>query len=53
LEEEIEEKSWLTVAANPQMVFNTPADDIWKWSLKLLGGKYEMMINFPTDPQLN
>jgi len=53
LEEEIEEKSWLTVASNPSIVFNTAADDIWKLSLKLLGGKYEMMINFPTDPQLN
>jgi putative transcriptional regulator len=53
LEEEIEEKSWLTVAANTQILFNTAADDIWKCSIKLLGGKYEMMINFPTDPQLN
>lgn len=53
LEEEIAEKSWLTVAGNPNIVFNTPADEIWKLSLKLLGGKYEMMINFPTDPQLN
>jgi putative transcriptional regulator len=53
LEEEIEEKSWLTVQANAQILFNTPADEIWKWSIKLLGGKYEMMINFPTDPQLN
>lgn len=53
LDEEIEEKSWLTVEANQDIVFNTPAEDIWKLSLKLLGGKYEMMINFPTDPQLN
>ena len=50
---EITEKSWLTVAGNPDIVFATPLEDIWKTSLILLGGKYELMIHFPTDPQLN
>lgn len=50
---ELEEKSWLTVSANRKLVFNTSEDEIWKGSLKELGGKYEMMINFPIDPQLN
>lgn len=50
---EIDEKSWLTVAGNTSIVFETPMDDIWKASLVLLGGKYELMIHFPTDPQLN
>lgn len=53
LEGELEEKSWLTVSANRKLVFNTGEDQIWKGSLKELGGEYEMMINFPIDPQLN
>ena len=53
LETELIEKSWLTVSANRKLVFNTAAEDIWKSSLKQLGGEFEMMINFPIDPQLN
>jgi len=50
---ELKERSWLTVSATRKLVFNTQHDDIWKGSLQLLGGEYEMMINFPIDPQLN
>jgi putative transcriptional regulator len=50
---EMEEKSWLTVEANRKLVFNTGHDQIWKNSLKTLGGEYEMLINYPIDPQLN
>ncbi len=50
---ELDEKSWLTVSANRKLVFNTQHDEIWKGSLQALGGDYEMMINYPIDPQLN
>lgn len=50
---EIAEKSWLTVDATRKLVFDTPHLEVWKNSLKRLGGEYEMMINFPIDPQLN
>ena len=53
LDAEMEEKSWITVAANRDIVFETPMEEIWKACLKVLGGRYEMMIHFPTDPQLN
>lgn len=53
LKEELKEKSWLTVKANRKLIFQTTAEEIWKESLKHLGGDYEMMIHFPTDPQLN
>lgn len=53
LPDEMEEKSWLTVQANSKLVFNTAFDQVWKNSLKTLGGKYEQVINYPTDPQLN
>lgn len=50
---EMQENSWLTLQANPQLVFDTAIENIWKNSLQTLGGKYKMMIHFPTDPQLN
>ena len=50
---ELEEKSWLTVSANLKLVFDTDYSEIWKGSLKELGGEYEMMVNYPIDPQLN
>jgi len=53
LNDELKEKSWLTVKANRKIVFHKETEEIWKESLKLLGGDYEMMINFPIDPQLN
>ena len=53
LKNELEQKSWLTADAIPALVFHQKPGDIWKDSLKHLGGDYEMMINFPTDPQLN
>ena len=53
LDDEIIEKSWLTVKANRRLIFNQKVQETWKDSLKHLGGEYEMMINFPIDPQLN
>ena len=53
LDEELTEKSWLTVKAIKKLIFHKKHDEIWKDSLKQLGGDYEMMINFPIDPQLN
>ena len=50
---ELKEKSWLTVTSTKNIVFKISANEIWKASLKHLGGKYEMLINFPIDPQLN
>jgi len=53
LDGELVEKSWLTVSATRKLLFHEQPDDIWKDSLKHLGGEYEMMINFPIDPSLN
>lgn len=53
LSDELKEKSWLTVSATKSLVFDTQHDDIWKGSLQHLGGEYEIMANFPIDPQLN
>jgi putative transcriptional regulator len=53
LEAELEEKSWITTHANASLIFDTVADKVWDTSLIQLGGKYKMMVHFPTDPQLN
>lgn len=53
LADELKEKSWLTVKATRQLIFHKKEEEIWKDALKHLGGEYEMMINFPIDPQLN
>ncbi len=53
LENEIEEKTWLSSGSNYSIIFNTPDDEIWKQSIKLLGPKFEPLINYPIDPQLN
>ncbi|MGN6437169.1 MAG: YqgE/AlgH family protein [Agriterribacter sp.] len=53
LDDEMKGKSWITTKAKKNIVFHRTPADIWKDSLKLLGSEYSMMINFPTDPQLN
>jgi len=53
LNDELNEKTWLTVKAVRKIVFHNNHEEIWKDSLKQLGGDFEMMINFPIDPQLN
>jgi putative transcriptional regulator len=53
LNTEMQEKTWLTVKATRRLVFHKQYEEIWKNSLKELGGDYEMMVNFPIDPQLN
>jgi len=53
LSDELKEKSWLTVDATYKIIFHRNIDEIWKDSLRRLGGEYEMMVNFPIDPRLN
>ena len=53
LDNEMKEKTWLTVKAARKIIFHPDHDEIWKESLKHLGGDYEIMVNFPIDPQLN
>jgi putative transcriptional regulator len=53
LKDELNEKSWLTVDATTRLIFSTQPDDVWKSSLRHLGGNYEMLVHYPIDPQLN
>lgn len=53
LHTEMDEKTWLTVKATRKLIFHKNYEEVWKDALKHLGGDYEMMVNFPIDPQLN
>jgi putative transcriptional regulator len=53
LDNEMNEKSWLSVKASRKLIFHKKTDEVWKEALRYLGGEYEMMANFPIDPQLN
>ncbi len=53
LDNEINEKTWLTTQATTNLVFHKNVSLIWQDSLKQLGGKYEQLIHYPLDPQLN
>lgn len=53
LDHEMKEGSWLTVEATRKLIFDTRPEDIWKESLNQLGGEYKMLVNYPSDPQLN
>lgn len=53
LNDEMKEKSWLTVNGTQKLVFHSDINSIWKDALKQMGGKYEQLVNYPIDPQLN
>jgi putative transcriptional regulator len=53
LEDELNEKSWLTTYGTSKLVFINDEKLVWAEALKQLGGKYEQLIHYPTDPQLN
>ncbi len=53
LNDELKEKTWLTVKAARKLIFHKNHEELWKDSLKHLGGDFEIMVNFPIDPQLN
>ncbi|WP_207492265.1 YqgE/AlgH family protein [Aridibaculum aurantiacum] len=53
LDEEMEEKSWITGEGTQELVFPPDVNDTWKLALQQLGGEYVQLINYPIDPQLN
>ena len=53
LDNEIKEKTWLITRGVPSLVFHQNVSLIWQDSLRQLGGKYEQLIHYPLDPQLN
>jgi putative transcriptional regulator len=53
LQQEIDDKSWILSQGSKRLLFNTSPENSWKSALQELGGEYQMMVNYPLDPQLN
>jgi putative transcriptional regulator len=53
LDEELKEKTWLTSEATKNILFHQPALETWKEALRMMGGEYKTLINYPIDPSLN
>ncbi len=52
LDREIEENSWIVAGTTPEQVMSD-SEEFWKEVMKGLGKKFEMMTQFPRDPNLN
>ncbi len=53
LAEEVEVNSWVIARISPSIIFEAPADGLWKEALLRMGGKYPMYANYPVDPSQN
>lgn len=54
LEEEIASKSWIVSdRVSESLIFATPFEDMWRKTLKSMGGRFSMYSNYPVDPTLN
>jgi putative transcriptional regulator len=53
LEAELEEPSWIVVAAEPDDPFADDPEELWKTVVQRKGGPFSLMENMPFDPGLN
>jgi putative transcriptional regulator len=53
LDGELVRKSWIVTPEQPEMIFGTNREDLWRQALQNLGGKYKVISNYPVDPKLN
>jgi putative transcriptional regulator len=53
LEAELDEPSWIVVAAEPDDAFADDPDELWKTVVQRKGGALSLMENMPFDPGLN
>ncbi len=53
LENEMKTGSWITLPADPSLVFEKDPHRIWADLMRSLGGRYEMYAQMPQDPNLN
>ena len=54
LENELEEKSWIVLKSLPEkLILDDGKDDLWKDIMSKMGGKFQVMSNFPKNPSDN
>jgi len=54
LSDELAENTWIICDHNlgPNLLQNTP-DELWRLLLKMMGGEFKVIANYPLDPRLN
>lgn len=54
LDDELEQNSWIVSGqVNQELIFDTEAEEMWKKTLRQMGGRYSMYSNYPLDPTMN
>jgi putative transcriptional regulator len=53
LENELEQKSWITCRALPSVLKAQTAEDLWQSILDDLGPYYKLLARMPSDPSVN
>ena len=53
LEAELGEDSWILCPAQDRFVFSEDPKDLWRTTMRSMGGEYALLANFPADPQVN
>lgn len=54
LSDELGENTWIICEQkiDPEVLQNTP-DELWRVLLKMMGGEFKVIANYPLDPRLN
>ncbi len=53
LQDEVDEKSWISLKAKANDVLLPNDRDLWSQILQRQGGEYKVIATYPEDPQLN
>ncbi|MGC4021188.1 MAG: YqgE/AlgH family protein [Cyclobacteriaceae bacterium] len=54
LEGELEQNSWIVSGRlSQELIFDTAPEQMWKKTLREMGGRFSMYANYPVDPTMN
>ncbi|MDB5281682.1 MAG: protein yqgE [Bacteroidota bacterium] len=53
LAQEMKDNSWIVTKATDKHIFKIPHEDIWRETMKEMGGVYNTMAGYPENPALN
>ena len=53
LDEEIERGGWLLMTASNELIFNHPPEDLWRVTMRNMGGEYALVSTYPDDSSCN
>lgn len=53
LDDEIEDDGWILTPAVPPLIFDVAPDDLWRVTMRHMGGEFALLAHFPDDPRMN